>query len=345
VIEDKIRLMENSSLQNDGRLPVPTRLELSETNAYRVTDAEAVIGVLDYWRILGRHKGALMLGAILGALAGLLIAIPETPLYQARASVEIEGLNENFLNMKDFSPTSSHSGYYPEFDIQTQVKILESRSLLERVVKKMKLDRGAALSRDTGRLASWRSRLRFSTGKPETRDSAIAAAAGSVRVKSTNTNRIVEIFCDSTDAQLAADFANTLVNEFIEQNLEMRWKATERTGEWLNRQLDELKIKLEKSEDQLQGYARSAQLLFTGDKENVSEEKLRQLQTELTKAHADRVAKQSKYELASSEPVESLPDVLDDGYLTNYRIKVTDLRRQLAARGERGHFHAAMEII
>lgn len=288
-------------------------------------------GFLSYWRMLARHKGALLVAAFVGTLTGLLIALPQTPLYQAKVSLEIQGLNENFLNMKDFSPTSTGGGYYPEFDIQTQVKILESRSLLERVVAKLNKQKRAEPAREKDRVAAWGNALHLSSAQPPARFSAVVAALP-VRVKSSNTNRIVEVFCDSADPQLAADFANTLASEFIEQNLETRWKATERTGEWLTRQLADLKIKLEKSEDQLQAYAKATQLLFTGDKEkeNVAEEKLRQMQAELTRAQGDRAAKQSKYELASSAPAESLPEVLDDPYLKDYQVKLSDLRRQMA---------------
>src|SRR5205807_2159405 len=66
------------------------------------------------------------------------------------------------------------------------------------------------------------------------------------------------------------------------------------------------------------------------EKENVTEEKLRQLQAELTKAQSDRAAKQSKFEQANSAPVESLPEVLDDVSLRDSQIKLTDLRRQRA---------------
>ena len=71
-------------------------------------------------------------------------------------------------------------------------------------------------------------------------------------------------------------------------------------------------------------------LLFTSEKDNIAEDKLRQLQEELSKAQADRVARQSKYELASTAPPESLPEVLDDKTLGEYQVKLTDLRRQLA---------------
>ena len=94
--------------------------------------------------------------------------------------------------------------------------------------------------------------------------------------------------------------------------------------------MEDVRIKLEKSEEQLQGYARTAGLLFTSEKDNVAEEKLRQLQEELSKAQADRVTEQSKYELATTASPDSLPEVLDDATLKDYQVKLTDLRRQLA---------------
>src|SRR5712692_2726197 len=225
----------------DSRL---ARLERVESNGYARTDDENADGLLGYWRVLIRHRGALLLSACVGSLASLVATLPQTPLYQAHVSLEIQGLNENFLNMKDFSPTSSGSGFYPEYDIQTQVKILESRSLFERVMEHMAAGKQTALVRDSGRLTAWRNALHLPPRQTLSREEAIAAAAGHVHVKSSNTNRIVDVFCDSNDPKLAAEFANTLANDFIEQNLEARWKATERTGEWLTRQLQGLKTKL-----------------------------------------------------------------------------------------------------
>ena len=81
--------------------------------------------------------------------------------------------------------------------------------------------------------------------------------------------------------------------------MEARWKMTERTGVWLTRQLDDMRVKLERSEDALQRYAQQSGLMFTSEKNSVAEEKLRQLQAELSKAQSDRVARQSRYELAT----------------------------------------------
>src|SRR5271170_3793505 len=78
-------------------------------------------GLIEYWRILRRRKGSLILIAFIGALIGFLATIPQTPIYQAKTSVEISDLNTNFLNLKQADPISESSA--DTSDLQTQVKI------------------------------------------------------------------------------------------------------------------------------------------------------------------------------------------------------------------------------
>lgn len=63
---------------------------------------------------------------------------------------------------------------------------------------------------------------------------------------------------------------------------------------------------------------------------SISEERLRQLQQELSRVEADRMAKQSQFDLAKSGSPEALPAILDNGPLREYQVKLADLRRQLA---------------
>jgi succinoglycan biosynthesis transport protein ExoP len=288
--------------------------------------------LLEYLQILRRRKGTLILIAFLGLLASLLLTLPQTPIYQARASIEIQNLNENFLNMRNISPTADdRSSYAPGSDLNTQAKILQSESLLERVVAKLDLGKKLFPDEGSGRFSAWGKALGLREGRQApTREQILGLVAKNLKISTQANTRLVEISYDSTDPQLAADFINALTSEFVQQNFESRSKTTQQTGEWLTRQVEDVKIKLEKSEDQLQSYARASGLLFTSEKGNVAEEKLRQLQEELSKAQADRVTAQSKYELASTASPESLSEVLDDATLKEYQVKLTDLRRQLA---------------
>src|SRR4029077_16212927 len=216
----------------------------------------------------------------------------------------------------------------PEYDVQTQAGILKSESLLEQVVEKLDLEKRLLSQGRSNPFTVWLKGLR---GKQASNhEKILTLVAKNLKISTEPNTRLIEIRYDSTDPHIAADFVNTLTAEFIQQNLESHWKTTQQTGEWLTHQMEDVRIKLEKSEDELQSYANASGLLFTSEKDNVAEEKLRQLQEELSKAHADRVASQSKYELASTVSPESLPEVLDDATLKEYQVKLTDLRRQLA---------------
>ncbi len=317
--------MSQGAPQN-GAVARPQYVEASDS---QFSDDPAGGTLLEYWRILQRRKGTVLLVAFLGMLGGFLYTLPQTPVYQARTSIEIQGINEDFMRMREVTP-NTNSNYFPDYDIQTQVRILQSRALLDRAIKKIDVKKKPLIT-DQSRLAVWRQTLGLTPAKPvDSAEGAVRAAAGSLKVRAQTNTRIVEISCDSTDPNLAAKFANTLTSEFIEQNLEARWQTTQHTGEWLSRQMEELKIKLEKSEEALQAYTRQTGLVFTQEKDNVAEQKLKQLQDELSRAQADRIAKQSRYELARSAPADTLGEVLDNQGMKDLGLRLAELRRQYA---------------
>lgn len=297
---------------------------------YEAVEAEVESGrLLDYWNVLRRRKRTVAFFAILGALLGLLFTFTQTPLYQARTSVEIVGLNDNFLNFKEASPVEDSGPTLELSDIQTQIKLLESESLLARVISKLTSDPSVVVK--LPRFPDLRELFHLTeTSSANPRERVLKNIAKALKIRSAGQTRIIEMTVDSASAQLAAKFANTLVDEFVEQNLEARWTTTQRTSDWLSHQLDDMRLKLERSEDALQTYARKSGLIFTDDKTSVSADKLKQLQIELSAATADRIAKQSRFEMAQSSPADSLPDVLNDEALRLSRGKITELKGQIA---------------
>jgi capsular exopolysaccharide synthesis family protein len=324
---EELQHQPNGSGRELARLPAPIGSDTARGGVKR-----EYAGVLEYWQMVRRHKVAVFAVSVLGAVAGFLYTLPQPRIYQAHTTIEVQGLNEDFLGLHNVSPTvSPTSNYYPDFDIQTQVKIMQSESLANSVVADLEKGTPPENMRPPDRLTVWKKALKIDPpSQTELWKLAIATAASSVRVRASGTNRIVEITCDSTQPQVAASFANTLTREFIEQNLEARWKSTEYTGEWLTRQLQDIKVKLEKADEELNNYARSSGLTFTDEKTSVEEDKLRSLQKDLLQAQSDRVSKQSKYEMASTSPPEALPDVLDDVALRADESNLTELRRKYA---------------
>jgi polysaccharide biosynthesis transport protein len=305
-------------------------------------DTESSTGLLEYWHILRRHKKAILFSALGGIVLGVAVGVPMKPVFRARASVEVLNMNENFMNMKDANPVSNTDESYETSEEQTQAKLLEGEALQKRVMARLDPGRPPVAAKPKPATSGWRKWLHLNQPVPMTeRQKLLAGLTTSLRIRPTVRTRILEITADSTDAKLASEYVNTLVQEFIQQNVDARLNTTQRTSEWLDREINDAKAKLQHDEDALQNYASQSGLIFTNqnansnndDKSTVATEKLQQLQTQLSTATNDRIAKQSHYELAKNSPPDALGDVLNDDSVRDTSIKMNDLRSQIASMG------------
>ena len=238
--------------------------------------------LLEYLRVLFESKGLLLLLAGAGLLAGLGFSYLQTPVFRSSATVELQGLNGDYLNLKAFDPTTVFQDFSPEAEILTQAKIMQRDALLDQVAATVK----SRLAKDN--TAS---------------QAALDFASEHVDVRLVPGTHIVELLCDSTDRQIATDFTNAWAEEYIKENREARVRTTQQTEDSLRSQLADVKAKLEKAEEDLLAYARTSNLMFAGeDQRNIVEEQLRQTQTAMSAAETERIAKQSAYELISAAP-------------------------------------------
>jgi polysaccharide biosynthesis transport protein len=287
---------------------------------------------IDYARMLLRHKGKLCLFTLGGIILGILVGIPQTPVYKVRTALEVLSLNRDFMNIKQTSPVATNDDSYETSEEETQVQLLQSDALLDRVLSRF--DPGLVYIRHNPRIATtgWRGILHLSEHSTlSDRQGLLVSLADSLKVKTTPRTRVIELTAKSTNPQLATDFTNSLANEFIEQAIESRLKTTETIGSWLGKELDDARAKLQHSESALQTYAGKSGLIFTDNQDtNIATEKLQQLQQQLTSLIADRVAKEARFELAEHSPPDSLPDVLGDDALRTAQANVVDAQRKVA---------------
>jgi polysaccharide biosynthesis transport protein len=286
-------------------------------------DPDPYAKLLEFWHLLQQNKITIAAMIIVGVLAGLVYSLCLLPRYEARASIDIQSSQDTLraLSLTTASDTS----------IQTQIDILKSPTFLKRVESKIKPKEYAEPPGSQDFLSSWRKALGVQSKKGmEAWQEAAWMAHDTLDIKFARDSSITMLKCASTDPQVAADFINTIAKEYIQRGAEERWETYQNTSKWLNQAQEELKIKLEASEDALQQFARKSGLLFTSETQNVAEEKLTQLQTTLSKVQGERIVKQSQYEASNSSRPEALPEVLDSGPIGGYQVQLADLRRQLA---------------
>ena len=294
--------------------------------------AQPTSQLLEYWHVLRANLAWITMIAVLGAGAGWLVAFLRPAMYQSRTVLDIRSLNENFLNPREGSPIGTTGSVLPESYIQTEIKILSSESLRKRALAQLERQQmQASAAQKPASTSLWHSLTgRFDPAAVPFKTLA-ADAANRVKVRAVGNTRIVEVLCDARDGQLAADMCNNVAKTYINYNLESRYNSTKETGDWLQSQLDDVRRRLTKAENDLKDSSKETAFLFDSDSgDNPVKDSLRQLQTELSKSEADRINAQSEYQIASASKADALPMNLDSGPIREYRLRLADLRRQLA---------------
>jgi capsular exopolysaccharide synthesis family protein len=240
----------------------------------------------------------------------------QTKYYRAQASLELQGYNK-YISADDF--TGSKEASISLADVSTEMEVLRSHPIIERALGKLNLDRyklhprnSQAVQRDSG----------------EKRKALLDSIDQYMRVAAVPDSRVITVSYSSPDPRFSADLLNALLDQAVADGLERRLTAGQRTTEWLAQQVSELRHKLEASQDELNAYARSTGLLYTRDNDNIAEDKLKQIQQELSNAQADRMAKQSRYEAAISNRADVIPEV--SAAIRDYQVHLDELRRRLA---------------
>src|SRR5271166_1021855 len=162
--------------------------------------------LVDCLQALHRRKAAVLYVLAACALAAALLTLIQPRVYQSSVALEIQGLNENFLNMSDVFPATAMSGGDLTSYVQTQAELLQQETLLDQVVHALHLD----------------SRPEFQRGPSPPARNAVLALRNDLKVVPSHGSRIVRIVYDSRDPQLAADVPNTLAQIFIAANIDSR---------------------------------------------------------------------------------------------------------------------------
>jgi capsular exopolysaccharide synthesis family protein len=117
------------------------------------------------------------------------------------------------------------------------------------------------------------------------------------------------------------------VNNYTEYNFHEKYDATRQASGFMEQQLDELKAKVEKSQQAMIDYERQNLIVDIGDKQSVVEQRLSALSTDLTAAQNERFQKQALYEAVTSNDSEAALDA-QDALLQTFEGKYADLRQE-----------------
>jgi len=276
----------------------------------------------DYLLILRKHQW-LILSFLLAVVTIVSIAtFRMQPVYSTTARVEIDRENSNVL---PFQGADAYD-YIMDSDnyIETEAKILTSETLALQTIRSTGLASHPEYSSSEGPSEALASGSLANHKRP----AELAAFLGSLSVRRVPNSRLLDVTFESTDPQLAARVVNAHIENFREQNFRSRYQAIAQASSWLADQLDELKVKVQKSEDARLEYERKNQIWELDDKQNITTQRLADLNKELTDAQSERMKKQALYEFAKSADADSVPEMRNDIVLQDLNKKRSEVSAQ-----------------
>ncbi|MFV8819135.1 GumC family protein [Haliea sp. E17] len=312
------------------------------------------------FRAVLRYKwGILGLAFAITLLTGLAVFSMQ-PVYRATASIELESAQANVVGVEDVYGLDTGNYNYT----QTQYEILKSRSLAERVVRRLRLHEHPVFLPEDGEEEdggfSLESLLPASKREPppqlsaeEREEQAIqavtSAVAGGLSVAPVQYSYIVYLSYESTDRKLAAAVVNAIAEEFIASNLENRLTGTLQATDWLDTRMADLKQKLEESESALQEFREREGLVSVEGRTSLGNSELAILSQRLEEARRQRIEAQAIREEvqgmgdASTDELLTIPAVLNHSLIADIKREQAGAERRVAELAKRyGPMHPKM---
>src|SRR5579871_164013 len=261
-----------------------------------------------------------------------------TPIYEAGGTIEI--------NKPDTSLSFQNSGtfsfdYYDPTELETELKILQSDLLATQVIRELNLERRPEFASQAPSTPSSIESLDPLQSDPAKIAAMVGGFKGNLRVALSPNTRIIEVRYRSNDPQMAANVVNTLMQTYVENNFKGRFESTMQASDWLSKQLVDLQMKVETSQEKLVKYQKEHEILGTDEKQNIITEKLDELNKQLTAAESDRMDKEALYRLVETgdpDAISSTAGDLSEGggsqsasqLLESLRAKEVDIKIQAA---------------
>ncbi len=215
----------------------------------------------DYVLILRERLWYVVIVFLVVFLASLVYTLSATKQYTAAASIEILAKDPVVLKVEEVRDEDIRS---PE-DLNTQVKLLESGAIVQKVAQRLTPDDAKVL------LAPYQN---GGSGDPLVPEEVLAKYRGVLPARMT---RIIQISYTHADPEMAAKIANLFAEEFIDYNV--RWRVDEslRAVEDLKIRADEQAKKVQELGNELQVYKERNNMVSLDQRKDIVTEKLKAL--------------------------------------------------------------------
>jgi capsular exopolysaccharide synthesis family protein len=287
------------------------------------------IDLVEYWRIIRKRKWVIICftGALFFFTA--LFTFFSTPMYKSTATLMIEEETSRMLSIEDtFGYQTPMTRDLRGFN--TQLRLLKSRNLAERVVQQ-----GDLLNREDFYLISKKKNL-FGTLRriitfgwlrskkkedgqnvdPSFTANPYSGLATTIRkkieIKPIRDTKLVELSYTSPSSSLSAEIVNTFAREFKKFSVEMRLQTTQQASDFLSDQIAELSAELAEKNTELQRYGKEKDIYLLNPTESTAANELAALNQAYSAAKLERIEKGAIVQELRDMDANTIPQFVDN---------------------------------
>lgn len=289
--------------KRDRRLQVTRNAEIGEIDAFGQFRA--------VWDLLVKHQWLIVTVTVVLTALVAFYSYRLQPIYSATSRVDVESEAPILETLADLFKTGDADDAY----LATQVAILQSDELAWDTIQRL------------GMAGSQKSDATVVGIPNEMHYPAIRTFQGRLRVLRAKDSRMILVTYEGPDPKEAAAAVNTLVENYVEYNFRTKYDASRQATGWMEQRLDELKFKVEKSEQAMIAYERENNIVSVGDRQTVADTRLDDLNKALSVAQSERLSKETVYKLVTEN--EAQVAVIQPGsLLSGLEAKELELKEQ-----------------
>jgi capsular exopolysaccharide synthesis family protein len=325
--------------------PAQTTLPSTEFRE-QLPQADDEIDLRDYLDVLIRRKW--LIGAVMFAVfvTTFIVTLAMTPIYKATGRLEFNMQPPKVTKFEDMVVPQTQTREF----MNTQTKLLTSDSLAWRVIEALDLvnnpDFNTSLEKKgdgpgilSGVVAAVRGALGAIAGRSEDASDAgdgdaevqqrlLKTFMDNLEVKAERDTTILNLAFSSPDPALARDVVNTLIRSFISWQMDKKVGAAGLANEQLQKQVEVARVRLEKSEADLNSFAQKAGIVSLDSRMNLIYKQLEETNAALAVAHAQRLSKEALDSQAREAGVSAMPNVIDNELIQQLRQQQVGLVSQ-----------------
>jgi capsular exopolysaccharide synthesis family protein len=258
---------------------------------YAEPDAEEqALPLSHYLWILKRRRWEILAFVLTSVIATVVISSRLTPIYESTATINID--REIQANIVGKDSDMQASNYDAEQFLATQIKLIQSDSVLRPVVQRLKLEAPAKANPRDPQI-------------PTTRAEDAPIGLRYLKVTRPPNTYLLLISYRSPDPQLAAEAANQIADSYKRHSYDIRYAAAQDQSKYLEKQLDALKATMERSSLKLAQFEKDLKVIDPEQKTSILTTRLVQLSTEFTNAQTERFRKEAAFNAVKSGSLEA----------------------------------------